>query len=123
MNRSQLNGLSTDDLVDRFVSIALLQHEAVWSGDSSAYNKLYGTMMIVEELLKNSADDQRRRLLPLLKHENPMVRLKAAIATLAIDREAARATLKGIWDRKEHPEAADALGILNALDEGRYLPS
>jgi hypothetical protein len=49
--------------------------------------------------------------------------LKAALATLAVAPEAARATLQLISDRQEYPQAADARGMMRAIDEGTYVPT
>jgi hypothetical protein len=76
----------------------------------------------VPRQLKSHTDDERRALLPL-KRRNAQVRSKAATALLALELEAARATLRKISDADEYPQAARARGIMKALDEGRYVPS
>ena len=50
-------------------------------------------------------------------------RLRSAFATLALEPEAARRTLQTISDRDEYPQAADARGMMRALDDGSYVPS
>jgi hypothetical protein len=55
-------------------------------------------------------------------HPNAQVRLKAATATLAVAPEAARQTLQIISDRQEYPQAADARGMMRAVDKGTYVP-
>jgi len=78
--------------------------------------------LAVEDALKSRNGDQRRALLPLFLHPNAQVRLKAATATLALAPEAARQTLQIISDRQEYPQAADARGMMRAVDKGRYVP-
>jgi hypothetical protein len=45
-----------------------------------------------------------------------------AIALLKLEPETARAALQRIVDENDYPQAADARGMLSALDEGRYVP-
>lgn len=112
-----------DDLVALFIAIALAQYEAVAEDDTAEYNRLFREMAAVELQLKNRPGDQRKALIPALDHPNAQVRLKAAFATLAVAPLAARRTLQAISDQMEYPEAADARGMLRALDEGNYKPT
>lgn len=73
----------------------------------------------VEAELKRREGDQRRALLPLLKHRNLQVRLNAATDTLRVAPEAARRALETIRDTHWMPYAADAAGRLRGLDEGK----
>lgn len=123
MKKLEPREMSAEHLVERFTSIALAQDEADLLGQHSKYNRLYDEMETVKTELKSRDDDLRRALLPLVEHSNPQVRLKAAIAVLALEPEIARATLQKIWDAKEFPQAAHASGMLDALNEGRYVPS
>ena len=122
MSRTKLANLTVDQLVERFVAIALDQHEAMRHDDNAKYNRLYGQMDDVKQELKSRAGDQRRALLPL-STTNAQVRLKSAITTLALAPQAARLTLQVISDRQEYPQAAYARGMMNALDSGRFIPS
>jgi len=121
--QGKLQGMTTEQLVDRFIAIALDQDDALLKDKIPRFNRLYGLMTAVEEELKARSGDQRRALLALLNHSNPQARLKAAIATLAAAPDAARRTLQAIVDRNEDPQAVDASGMLRSLDEGRYEPS
>ena len=123
MTRAQLGDLPVSQLVERFVSIALAQHEALDMENYSKFNRLYSEMEAVRQELKSRPGDQRRALLSLLSHSNAQVRLKAAITTLALAPLASRQALQLIWDRKEFPQAADALGMIRAIDNGRYVPT
>jgi hypothetical protein len=115
--------MSVDQLVECFLAIALDQDRAIFAGDHARYNRLYEKMDAVKEELKSRPADQRRALIPLHTHPNAQVRLKSAIATLTLAPEAARRTLQIIRDRKEYPQAADALGMLRALEHGTFTPS
>ena len=123
MKQSELASKSIDQLVDTFVSMALAQDYAELSDDLAKYNRLYDEMDTVRQELKSRAGDGRRALLPLLNHRNAQVRLKAAISTLALEPEASREALQKLADSNEFPQAARASGMLEALDEGRYVPS
>ncbi|HUU66071.1 MAG TPA: DUF2019 domain-containing protein [Methyloceanibacter sp.] len=80
-------------------------------------------MKSIEAELKRHDGDQRLALLSLLSHPNPQIRLKAAIATLAVAPDEAREALQNISDRNEYPQAADARGMMEALDDGSYKPT
>lgn len=123
MTAATLKKLSVEVLVEQFLSMALAQDEALFDEKYSKYNGLFDKMEQIKEELKSRDGDERRALLPLLKHRNAQVRLKAAIALLASDPEAARAALQKMSDADEYPQAADARGMMRALDEGRYVPS
>ncbi len=123
MTSATLNRLSVEELVEKFISMALAQDEALLDDEHGKYNLLFDQMEEVKEALKGLGDDERRALLPLLEHRNAQVRLKSAIALLALEPEDARTTLQKISDANEYPQAARARGMLKALDEGRYVPS
>src|SRR4051794_29489504 len=119
MKTARLQDMSVTDLVERFVAIALAQDEALRWDEIGKYNRLYDQMEEVKAELKNRASDERHALLPLHTHPNAQVRLKAAIATLAVAPESAGLVLQAISDREEYPQAAYARGMLRALEEGR----
>ena len=123
MSRTNLQDMTVQQLVQRFLAIALEQHEALSLDEYERYNRLYDQMAAVTVELRARAGDRRKALVPLLDHSNARVRLKAAINTLAVAPEAARRTLQAIVDRKEYPEAADARGMLRALERGTYSPT
>jgi hypothetical protein len=122
MTRADLKSLSSDDLVAQFASIGAEQREAGAAGDTSKYNILYSKMQELEDELMSRPGDQRRLLLPLLEHKNLQVRLKAAVATLAIAPTESRDTLRRIAESRRYPQAANAGFMLAALDDGRYVP-
>jgi uncharacterized protein YdcH (DUF465 family) len=123
MTRQKLEAMSVEELVARFEAIALGQDDAIFNDDNARYNRLFREMDALKQELKSREGDQRRALLPLLEHKNGQVRLKAAIATLAVEANAARQTVQEISDSNVYPEAANARGMISAIDEGRYVPS
>jgi len=123
MNQNSLNDISVDELVERFVAIAMAQDEALLEDETKKYNVLYDQMESVEQELKSRQGDAREVLLDLFENKNTHVRLKAALATLAVAPESARTMLQRISDSNEYPQAAEARSMMRALDEGRYVPS
>jgi cytochrome c oxidase assembly protein Cox11 len=124
MKRISLQDSTVDQLVERFTEIALEQDEAIQWDDNEKFTQLFWQMKAVENELKVRQGDQRRALIPLYNYSNLQVRLKAAIATLAVAPEAARAVLKMISeDYIEYPQGGDAGMMLSALDEGAFTPS
>jgi hypothetical protein len=122
MSRADVKSVSVEELVDRFASLAIEQDDAQLWSNIRRVNQLYDKIEMVEVELKSRSGDQRTALLTLYSHPNAQVRLKAALATLAIAANAARAALQEIIERKEYPQMADAVGMLRALDQGRYVP-
>jgi hypothetical protein len=121
MKRLMLREMTVAELVDRFIAIALDEDKAML--DTAKFNRLFWELDAVNEELKSRPGDQRRALLPLLDHSNAQVRLQSAIATLAVAPESARQALQIISDRQEYPQAADARGMMRALDNRTYVPS
>jgi Domain of unknown function (DUF2019) len=123
MNQHSISIFSESDLVQSFISIAIQQDDALKDDNTALYNKLFKDMELVKTELKQRSSDKRSLLLPLLLHSNAQVRLKSAIATLAVDRTSALKALQRISDQSEYPQAAYARDMLGALAEGRYVPS
>ena len=118
--RRRLQNLSTAALAERFVALALEQDDALLKDQIPRFSRLFHLLQAVEEELKARDGDQRRALLMLLEHANPQVRLRTAVATLAVAPDAARRALQQIVDRDDYPQAVDASGILRSIDEGKY---
>jgi len=123
MMRAKLRNMSTEDLVDRFVRIALDQDRAVRRDDNATFGRLFEQMDAVKEELKRRPGDQRRALIDLHNHPNVQVRLKSAIATLAIVPDKARRLLQVIADSREYPQAGDAGMTLYSLEQGIFKPT
>jgi hypothetical protein len=122
MKPFKLADIPVEQLVERFVAIAVAQDRALGRDDTRTYNRLFPQMQEVREELKKRPGDQRRALVPLLDHPSPQVRFVAAITTLEIAPEAARRALELIKDRDEFPQAADAYGVLRRLDGVSLFP-
>ena len=120
---TDLQKLTTDQLVSRFVTLALEQDEALLMHDTAKNKCLFRLIEAVKAELKGRPGDARRALLALYNHPNPQVRLKAAKATLAIAPERAREVLQTITQRQEQPQALDAGMTIIALDDGTFKPT
>lgn len=123
MTRISVPKMTEEQLIERFVFIATEQDQAMLYDDNRRYNQLYDKMKDVERELKQRPGDQRRVLLPLLEHENLQVKLRSALATLAVAPEASKAVLQWLSDRNRYPQAADAREMLDALGDGSYVPT
>lgn len=113
---------SVQELVERFIAIAVAQQHAIDDYQTTRYNRLYDRMEEIECELKSRDGDQRMVLLPLLESRHLQVRLKAAIALLAVAPVRARKTLQGVRDFAMMPQSIDAIMMLKALDDGFYVP-
>ncbi len=123
MSRIDVSSMTTEELVNRFILIALDQEVAIRHDDNATYNRLFEQMDTVKEELRSRPGDQRRALVRLLEHPNIQVRLKSAIATLALVPDAARHVLQNIADSRGYPQAGDAGMTLEALDRGIFEPT
>jgi hypothetical protein len=122
MKRADLPRTTDEQLMARFVEIALAQDDALLYGEVAKFNKLFLQKRAVEEELKSRPGDRRRLLLRLYDHENAQVRLNAAKATLAVAPAAAREALENLANSKQFPQAGDAGMSLTNLDRGIYKP-
>jgi len=123
MKRPRLGTATVDELVERFINLCVAQDREMMRGDVPEVNRLYDDIEAVKQELKARPGDQRRALIFLYGHENMQVRLKAANATLAIEPEAARATLEAIKASNWLPQSADASSGLSNLDRGIFKPT
>ena len=117
-----LHDHTVKQLVDRFIAVALAQHDASREYQTTRYNRLFDQMTKIEKELKSREGDQRRALLPLLEADDIHVRLKAALALLAVAPEQARKVLMSIRDYKLLPYSMDAGLMLMSLNNGSYVP-
>jgi Domain of unknown function (DUF2019) len=123
MRHAPLSKMTVEQLVDRFTAIALEQDRAVRVNDNAKFKRLFWQMEAVEDELKRRDGDQRRALLRLYDHPVAQVRMKAAIATLALEPKAARQVLESISDSNDFPQAGDAGMALVMLDRGIFKPT
>ena len=118
MKIKDFQNMTVSQLVNQFATFALEQYKAELYGEIARYNRLYDEIVAVKDELKGRAGDQRSALVSLFAHQNPQVRLMAALWSLAVVPAAARQVLQDISDRNEYPQAAYARQSLMALDRG-----
>lgn len=123
MKRTELGGLSVDELVEQFTEIGIAQSEALLGDEIERFNRLFRELRRVNAELKRRPGDARRVLTRLYGHRNIHVWLNAAKETLAIAPEEARRQLHAIKDSRRFPQAGDAGMALWTLDEGIYRPT
>jgi hypothetical protein len=118
MKRINLQDMTLDQLVKRFVDIALAEYDARERADTARYNRLFDQMtdLMAEFLIRPV--QQRRALMALYDHPNPQVRYRAAYITQDIAPESARRVCEIISERNEYPQAANARRMMTNLDEG-----
>lgn len=121
MNMRKLDGMDDIDLANAFIDIAAEQQKAIDDMRSSKYNQLYDEMKNIENILRNRPGDMRKVLIPLLEDRRPQVRLKAAMATLAIT-PAARDALILLGQYNFDSQALEAKMMLSALEDGSFVP-
>jgi hypothetical protein len=115
--------MSVDQLVDRFVDIAIAQDVAMLHDRTAEYNRLYRKMKEIDDTLRLRGSEARLALTRLYTHPNLQVRLAAAIRTLALRPIAAREVLQALSDSGELPQALDAGMTLVNLDRGIFKPT
>ncbi len=123
MIRKSLGGLAVDELVQQFIDTAFKQEKAELHGDLRKMRALYWKMDAVENELQAQPGDQRRALIPLLRHGNIQVMLKAALSTLALEPKKARTVLEAISLSGRQPQALEAGTSLAFLDRGIFKPT
>jgi hypothetical protein len=123
MKRTKLQGMTVDQLIQRFTAIGVEQDQALLRGQHARFNRLFDEMVAIEDELKARDGDQRRELLSLYNHPNAQVRLNAVKATLAVTPEFARRRLQVLADSREYPQAGDAGMTIDALDRGIFKPT
>jgi hypothetical protein len=123
MSGVKLGEMTTDQLVDRFMGLALEQDHALLGNEISKVNRLYNQLKDIEGELKVRPGDQRRALLRLYSHPNPQVRLKAVKATLAAAPEVAGRMLRTIAESGEYPQAGEAGMSIRMMERGIFKPS
>lgn len=123
MKRLSLKAMSSSQLVERFMELALDQDKALLRGEIATVNRIFDQLEDVEAELKSREGDQRRALMTLYDHPNPQVRVKAVKATLAVEPIAARRMLRIIAESREFPQAGEAGMSIRALERGIFKPT
>ncbi|WP_341988978.1 DUF2019 domain-containing protein [Azorhizobium sp. AG788] len=122
--KEKIKKMTNENIIEYFIALSKKRTEADSYMDIYTYNKIYKILQVIEKELKSRPGDQRSILIPLIFHPNLQVRLNASLATLAVTPDAlmmlrAIAALDVAWE----PEQIEALHSVEAIDEGRYIPT
>lgn len=115
--------MTDDELLDRFVEIALAQDLALLHDRRVEFNRLYERMDEIDGELRRRGTKVRLMLTRLYVHPNLQVRIKAAKRTLGVAPMAARKVLEEIKASGEQPQALEAGMSLRNLDSGVFKPT
>jgi hypothetical protein len=115
--------MTTQEVVALFEQVAIESHEAELECDMRTWTQRGREYFKIDAELKSREGDARRHLLPLLLHKDVQVRLDAATSTLTIDYAAARRVLEDVAKRGFGPQGPIAAMRLEAIDEGRWVPT
>lgn len=117
--KDDLSTLTVEQLVKRFIAIALIMGDALEDDDKlPIYNREYAKIVDIGDELKARGPEARRALVPLYQHHDPQVRLMAAQFSYGVAPEAARRCLEEIADSKMPPQYLHAGMSIAALDNG-----
>src|SRR3954465_13229344 len=107
MSKARRQDMSNAELAQQFAALAAQQENAILENDIAESTRLVWRLKELEDELKQRPGDQRTALMQLYGHSNMQVRLKAALATLAIAPQAARMELERVRASKWQPAAGD----------------
>jgi hypothetical protein len=122
MKSRGISRITDAELVSQFSAIAKARGEATMMLDTRRANACFDRMKAVDLEMRARGTETRKALVPLLSNPDRYVRYYAAMYLLALAPDQARAILE--WNTKFEVGilAADARGMLRALDEGTYKP-
>ena len=122
MKKPSLQSQSVTELIAAYERIGIQQDDALLADKMSTYNKLYKAQRELMNELRSRGFDSRAQITKFLDHPNIQVRLHAAIDSLVVAPEAARAVLQEIRLSRIAPQCIDAGFIIIGLDDGSYTP-
>ena len=122
MKKPSLQSQSVTELIAAYERIGIQQDDALLADKMSTYNKLYKAQRELMNELRSRGFDSRAQITKFLDHPNIQVRVHAAIDSLVVAPEAARAVLQEIRFSRIGPQCIDAGFIIIGLDDGSYTP-
>lgn len=122
METIDLSRAPDEALVEKFIDVCLAQDAKNDGTYIQEYNRLIRKMAKIIKEMQSRPGDARYLLIPLFKHPNWQVRVKAAKNAFALAPIEARQVLEQMYATRVNPYAADAGGMLIAMDEGWYIP-
>ena len=122
MKKPSLQSQSVAELIAAYERIGIEQYDAIEDDKISLYNKIYKLQRDIMNELISRGFDARAQITKFLDHPNIQVRVHAAIDSLVVAPEAARAVLEEIWLSRIGPQCIDAGFIIRGLDDGSFIP-
>ncbi|WP_127091705.1 DUF2019 domain-containing protein [Aquabacter cavernae] len=121
--KRNLSRLTEVELRDLFEALCIERGEKWDVENVRPYNKLYLEIVDVAAEMKRRPGDARHLLIPLLKHEDWQVRLKAGTNTYAIAPQEAREALQWLSNTMVSPIGPEAGFFLFWIDRGEFIPT
>ena len=122
MKKPSFQSQSIPELIAAYERIGIEQYDAIEDDKTSLYNKLYKLQRDIMNELIFRGFDARAQITKFLDHPNIQVRVYAAIDSLVVAPEAARAVLQEIRLSRIAPQCIDAGFIIIGLDDGSFIP-
>ena len=120
---SEFAVLSIEQLVGIYEGVSVEEFDALELGDMPSVRKLFSKLKSVDQEIRARGIEARRKMLPLLNHRNPQVRINAAKALLAIAPQEARSALELLAFRGPSIQRLDARMCIRHLEEGVFKPT
>lgn len=118
MSPSDFSGVDVDRIVDVYAAAAAHHHGAKQHGDSRGASMAFDEVTTAYRELRSRGIAAQRALLPLLKHENPAVRLAAGAHALEFAPEEGEPALTELAVGDETSIGFDAEMTLEVWREG-----
>ena len=108
MNGADFSSMEVDGIVDVYVAAAAHHYGATQHGDAKGAKLAFDTVAAAYRELRVRGPEAQRALLPLLRHENPAVRLAAGAHALEFAPEEGGPALTELAEEDETSVAFDA---------------
>lgn len=122
MMHSNLEQLTTVELIDEFTNAARQRGGAVLDSETRRANRMYDRMKAVDDILRHRGLQARLSLQHLLEDKDRFVRYYAAIYLLGLMPDRARPVIEENAKYWVDALSSDARGLLREFDEGKYKP-
>ncbi|MEW6256634.1 MAG: DUF2019 domain-containing protein [Pseudomonadota bacterium] len=116
--KHDLKALNDIALRDLFAALCIQQGEAIDDLNWKKYNKIFHSVSVVANEMRERSGNARHLLLPFLSHQNSQVRLMAAAYTYAIAPAAARHAMEELMQTGVGHFQLSAGSFLRAIESG-----
>ena len=115
--------LSIERLIRIYEGVSVEEFDALELGDMPLVRKLFDKLESIDREIRARGVEARRKMVQLLSHHNPQVRINAAKALLAIAPQEARSALELLASRGPSIQRLDARMCIRHLEEGVFKPT